>query len=594
MGAVIRRALIFVAVLVAAIPSRAGSKTDFTLGLRAEYIGEKQEIEDVTSEQTTLRASIFLAFDGFISNPKALSFSGFVERAATDYEQTETSSGTQSVVDDSRYDQTFYSLGLRALSALPVSVGGGARRVRDDVTGLARGGLVAGLETSWFGDLYLMPSGIGGATLSYLSDDFEADDPETLRDRTHTVARLAADAGGRLVDFRLDVRHEELELFSGLQQQDLEVGYLDLAFNRGGKDQFQTILSGNRVRIARSGSDPSDWTTVWKALTAYTHSWDNEGFLRGFVDYQQNTGPAGDLSAWVGGFSLVRSVSRPVAIIAEASYLQAEDEFGGTLDQPVASVGITWTHEGPKWAVIMHPQVSHIRVSDDLDSSSSSTGGRLFASIRRQFRRGYAGVEGEYAGNQLSIASSPPGGVAGGATFLAGLEKEREWVRLILSTQPTARTGIYASGEGRRVVRVDLEREVTADTGQARLSLRWRTFTISGGWSIVDIVGGDLPSTTITSDAGLMWSPKYWLSFDGRAYREQREAEGSTGDLEWAELGVRFLYARLSFFARAREETSFGDGAQLRNYRRYWVGVQRTFGFGLGGGGGRRPTGWGN
>ena len=594
MGAVIRRALIFVAVLVAAIPSRAGSKTDFTLGLRAEYIGEKQEIEDVTSEQTTLRASIFLAFDGYISNPKALSFSGFVERAATDYEQTETSSGTQSVVDDSRYDQTFYSLGLRALSALPVSVGGGARRVRDDVTGLARGGLVAGLETSWFGDLYLMPSGIGGATLSYLSDDFEADDPETLRDRTHTVARLAADAGGRLVDFRLDVRHEELELFSGLQQQDLEVGYLDLAFNRGGKDQFQTILSGNRVRIARSGSDPSDWTTVWKALTAYTHSWDNEGFLRGFVDYQQNTGPAGDLSAWVGGFSLVRSVSRPVAIIAEASYLQAEDEFGGTLDQPVASVGITWTHEGPKWAVIMHPQVSHIRVSDDLDSSSSSTGGRLFASIRRQFRRGYAGVEGEYAGNQLSIASSPPGGVAGGATFLSGLEKEREWIRLILSTQPTARTGIYASGEGRRVVRVDLEREVTADTGQARLSLRWRTFTLSGGWSIVDIVGGDLPSTTITSDAGLMWSPKYWLSFDGRAYREQREAEGSTGDLEWAELGVRFLYARLSFFARAREETSFGDGAQLRNYRRYWVGVQRTFGFGLGGGGGRRPTGWGN
>jgi len=290
----------------------------------------------------------------------------------------------------------------------------------------------------------------------------------------------------------------------------------------------------------------------------------------------------------------VRSVSRPVAIIAEASYLQAEDEFGGTLDQPVASVGITWTHEGPKWAVIMHPQVSHIRVSDDLDSSSSSTGGRLFASIRRQFRRGYAGVEGEYAGNQLSIASSPPGGVAGGATFLAGLEKEREWVRLILSTQPTARTGIYASGEGRRVVRLDLEREVTADTGQARLSLRWRTFTLSGGWSIVDIVGGDLPSTTTTSDAGLTWSPKYWLSFDGRAYREEREAEGSTGDLEWAELGVRFLYARLSFFARAREETSFGDGAQLRNYRRYWVGVQRTFGFGLGGGGGRRPTGWGN
>jgi hypothetical protein len=591
-GAVIRGPLTLVAMLLAATTAVAGSMTDFTLGLRAEYIGEQQEIEGAISEQSTLRAAIFLAFDGYLSDPRALSFSGFVEQAATDSEWTESGTTVQSRTDDYTYDQTFYSLGFRALSALPVSLGAGARRVRDDLTGPARGGLVAGLETSWYGDLYLTPFRSGGATLSYLSNEFEADDPETLRDRTQTTARLTADGRGRLIDGRLDVRHEELGLFSGLQQQELDVGYLDLAFNRGGKDQFQTIFSGNRVRVARSGSEPTDWTTVWKAHSAYTHSWDAAGFLRGYADYQQNTGPAGDLLAWVGGLTLVRSLSRTVAIDAETSYLRAEDELGGVLDQPVASAGVTWTLDSPGWSLVLHPRVSYIRVSDELDNTSSSTGEQLFASIRRHFRGGFVGVEGEYAGNQLSIASSPPGGVGGGATFLAGLEKEREWVRLIVSAQPSARTGIYASGEGRRVVRLDLGNEVTADTGQARLSLRWRTFTLGGGLSVVDLVGGDLPSMTTTSDAGIMWSPWHWLSFDGRAYRERREAEGSTGELEWAEIGVRFLYARLSFFARVRDETSYGDGAQLRDYRRYWVGVQRTFGFGLGGRTGRRPTGW--
>ena len=259
----------------------------------------------------------------------------------------------------------------------------------------------------------------------------------------------------------------------------------------------------------------------------------------------------------------------------------------------MVSGAITWTHDGPAWSVVLHPRISYIQVSDDLGNESSSTGGQLFASIRRRFQHGYAGVEGEYASNQLSIAPVAPGAGAGGVTFLAGLEKEREWIRLVLSAQPTSRTGIYANAEARRVVRLDLGNEVTADTGRARLSLRWRSFTLSGGWNVVDIVGGDLPSTTITSDVGLMWFPWRWLAFDGRAYREEREAEGSTGELEWAELGVRFQYARLSFFARVRDETSFGDGAQLRDYRRYWLGVERTFGFGFGGRRHRRNDGWG-
>ena len=593
MGIVIRRALILIVGLATAAPVAAGSSANFTLGLRAEYIGEEQVIDGITSEQTTLRAAIFLAFDGYLSDPRALSFNGFVEQAATDFETTSSDPASQGRSGDYRYDQTLYSLGIRALSALPVSLGLGARRVRDDTSGPARGALVAGLETSWYGDLFLTPFSAGGATLSYHSDDFEADDPETLRDRTQTVGRLTADIGGRLVNGRLDIRHEELDLFSGLQYQELDVGYFDLAINRSGKNQFQSVLSGNRVRIARSGAEPTDWTTVWKAHNAYTHSWASIGFLRAFADYQENSGPAGDLSAWVAGATLVRSLSRTVATDVEVSYLQAEDELGGTLDQPVASVGITWTHDGPAWSVIMHPRVSYIRVSDDLGNESSSTGGRLFGSIRRRFQRGYAGVEGEFASNQLSIAPLAPGAGAGGVTFLAGLEKEREWLRLVLSTQPTGRTGIYANAEARRVVRLDLGDEVTANTGQARLSLRWRSFTLSGGWSVVDIVGGDLPSSTITSDVGLMWFPWRWLAFDGRAYREDREAEGSTGKLEWAEVGVRFQYARLSFFARVRDETSYGDGAQLRDYRRYWLGVERTFGFGFGGRRHRRDDGWG-
>ena len=588
-----RYSLILVTFLMVVSTVTAGSVADFELGLSAEYIGEEQVIEGITSEQTTLRAAIILAFDGYLSDPRVVSFNGFVEQAATDFETTSSDPSLQGRNGDYRYDQTLYSLGIRALSALPVSFGLGARRVRNDTSGPARGGLVAGLETSWYGDLYLTPFRVGGATLSYYSDEFLADDPETLRDRTQTVGRFAADAGGRLISARLDIRHEELDLFSGLQYQELDVGYFDLAINRSGKNQFQSLLSGNRVRIARSGAEPSDWTNVWKAHNAYTHSWARSGYFRAFADYQENSGPAGELSAWVAGAILVRSLSKTVATDVEASYLRTEDAVGGRLDQPVATVGINWTHDGPAWSVILHPRVSYIQVSDNLGNESSSTGERLFGAIRRRFQRGYAGLEGEYASNQLSIAPVAPGSGAGGATYLAGLEKEREWVRLVLSAQPTAGTGIYGNAEARRVVRLDLGNEVTADTGQARLSLRWRSFTLSGGWSVVDIVGGDLPSTTNTSDAGLMWSPWRWLAFDGRAYRESREAEGSTGELEWAELGVRFQYARLAFFARVRDETSFGDGAQLRDYRRYWIGVERTFGFGFGGRRHRRNDGWG-
>jgi len=77
LGIVIRRALILVGVLATAAPVAAGSSTEFTLGLRAEYIGEEQVIEGTTFEQTTLRAAIFLAFDGYLSDPRALSFNGF-------------------------------------------------------------------------------------------------------------------------------------------------------------------------------------------------------------------------------------------------------------------------------------------------------------------------------------------------------------------------------------------------------------------------------------------------------------------------------------------------------------------------------------
>ena len=68
-GIVIRRTLILIVGLATAAPVAAGSSVDFTLGLRAEYIGEEQVIEGITSEQTTLRAAIFLAFNGYLADP---------------------------------------------------------------------------------------------------------------------------------------------------------------------------------------------------------------------------------------------------------------------------------------------------------------------------------------------------------------------------------------------------------------------------------------------------------------------------------------------------------------------------------------------
>ena len=71
----------------------------------------------------------------------------------------------------------------------------------------------------------------------------------------------------------------------------------------------------------------------------------------------------------------------------------------------------------------------------------------------------------------------------------------------------------------------------------------------------------------------------FWIGLLSLAHRE---ALGFEGSYAFAEIGVRFNYARLSFYARVREEEIQETAVELRRARRFWVGLQRTFGFAVG------------
>jgi len=591
-----RRAVIAFLVGVAAASSvPAGSRADFTLGLTGEWLGDEQRLGEVTSERDTLRAAITLAVDGYLSDARILAYSGWVQVAAVDVNSTEAGAGVDRVVDDYRTDQTLYGLNLRALSAFPVSFGIGGFRSRDDVTGVPRGGLTAGTRTQFNGDVTLTLKPAFSATVSYLDSEFEADDPETLRDETLNVGRFSAGLGAGLFSARLDARHEEREFFSQRQRQELDVGLADLAFDGAGPGRFQILGSGNRVRTAVDQDAFGDWTEVWRGLTRYTYGFSGRGYLQARAEYQQTTGPAGDFNAWSGGLTLIRDLSEEFTLDVDASYLRAEDELGGYVTQPVATVGLAWSRDRERWSIVLHPRVSYIEVRDQDDNRSSSTGGRLFVAVHRRTRGGVWGFEGEAADNQLSIAPISPDDPGTGASFLSGLETERQWARLFVSTRIAARTFLYASADARRRVRLDLENEVTEETAQGTLGVTWRTFSLRAGYTESEITGGDLPSMFTVVDGRLSWMPRPWLVLEARGYREEREAEQSLGTLDVAEAGIRFQYARLAFYARVRDQTSSGDGVPTRDDRRYWVGFERTFGFTLGGGNrdDRRAQGWG-
>jgi hypothetical protein len=274
----------------------------------------------------------------------------------------------------------------------------------------------------------------------------------------------------------------------------------------------------------------------------------------------------------------VRPLRKDLTLDAEIGYLRTDISTADQLAQPTATVGVNWTTTVGRWAIGLAPRLAYVSVSPEGGESESSLGGLFSGSAHRRLPRGTFTLDGEYFGNQLSIAPIGAGEELGGLSLLSGLERERRRLRAKVDHRLGFRFDVSAEGETRFRERLDRGETLSEDFTRGLLRLRWGRADVTASSTRTQVVGGDLPSTTEIRQLLLTWSPTTWLALDGLVQSEEREVLGLASTFDTAEVGLRLSYARLSFFARVREQ-EFGEwGLTTRKNRRVWIGVQRTTG----------------
>jgi len=564
-----------VLVLPAAANAWAGSGASFTLGIAGEYLSDAQDLFQTTSERSNLRAILSLAVDGHVMDPRFLTFRGVVYRARSD----------QGLSDqpDTDIDEVSYDGIIRLFSNRAISLEYGAGRLDTDVAGVQQGAIVDGIRESQRFGLSIRGKNWFRLNLRHWDQSFTADDPTTLRDEDTRWSEMTSTMAMGIVDLAIRGLWKENDLFGRQLQQEIGSGRLDLNVNRSGRVYWRTGLIANRYRSARDRSEFSPWTQNLLMRNAFGHRFRNQGFweLRG--DFQRvEVDSVENSETTTGSFLLVDPVSHSTSIEVQAGYLTSTFSEGFSFTQPTAGVGLRWGAQFGSWWLSINPRATYVKVEPEQGEEESSLGGLLTTIIRRDFRDGSISLEGEYFDNQLSLPSSGPSDAYRGRSFLAGLERDRRRGRLIAELRPGNRFGIYAEVDYLRRVRVDLSSEVTEELQRARLAFHLGTVNIGASADRIEIVGGDIPRMTDVVQADFSWAPAFWLAFDALARLEDREALGFEGTYEFAEVGVRFNYARLSFYARVREEDIQETNIEIRSARRFWVGVQRTFGFDVG------------
>jgi len=148
---------------------------------------------------------------------------------------------------------------------------------------------------------------------------------------------------------------------------------------------------------------------------------------------------------------------------------------------------------------------------------------------------------------------------------------------LIFEYRPTRRTALSLDFDYRNRVRVDRGFEIEEDVARAQLNIALGRVTIGASADRFEMVGSEVPTLTDVWQANISWGPTYWLLFDGFVRSEERRIFDHIGTYEFAELGMRFNYAKLSFYARVREQRTEEAGLEQRRFRRIWVGVRRLF-----------------
>ena len=571
---------LLLALTIAALgcPSVAFGQTSgrFTLGLRGDYLDQRQQIGSDVSTQRSPGATFSLGLDGQLLGPGFLIVNGLVQYTLYDFNGT----GEQSSVRNRLWT---YGAGLRLFETRLFSLRGNFFRNTSDVTGASVGTVVSGTQENREGEVGLnLPGNLPRIRLTVGQDQFTPDDPATLRgQRTRRgILRLTEQAG--IVDLGVDLRREELEAYEQLVRQQAWYGSVDLSLNRAGADSFQSTTTGNRLRSANQGADWGPNTDVLTTVNTFRHSFTSRSWVT--VGYSLQTSQTLDQRqrADFGSLGFVTPLSSVTQLETTLGYLTSDSVATiGSLKQPTASVGVKWNRTSGSWFLFLNPVVSYVATFPDVGQNESSIGGGLAGSVQRDVAAGSILLEVSAFGNQLSIAAAGAPGSPTGQSFLAGLEKQRvggrlTWARKI---ERTGRVRIWADASQR--IRVYQGSDVTEQGYSGGAEARVSTVGASASASSYETTG-DLPSRTKVYGARLTWDPKFWLGFDAQWQHEDRTAFESQGRLDSYEGGVRLAYAKLTCFLRYQRTRSTAVASPDRTDQRIWAGLQRTFDFPFG------------
>jgi hypothetical protein len=570
---------VVVVVVLASIPgsSEASSGATFTLGLSAEYLSDSQDYDGGSAKRSNLQTIIWLAAAGHLIDPRFMTFDASVAKTLSD----QTISGQP----DNEVDDTYFDGALRFFNNRAVSFEVGAGRQGTDVTGLPQGAIVDGVRDYQRYGLRALGGRWFRLNLRRWEQSFTADQPDTLRDEDTSWSELSTQAVVGKVDALLQLLWKENDLFGGGLQQEIGSGRLDIDINRNGKLYWHTDFIGNAYRSARDHGEFSPWTTNYLFRNQLRHRYSQLGFWDLRADLRVvrvETDPVEEITTGNASANVVAPLSPSAFLEGELGYLSNEFGDGLRLSQPRAGLGLRWGKQFGRWWLSIYPRVTYIRADPEEFEQESSLGSLIFGSVRYQLQRSSVTFEAEYFDNQLAIPDYTVGDAPIGSAFLAGLDRRRYRGRLIFEVRPSRRTAFSIEGDYRNRVRVDRGNEIEEDLARAQLNIALGPVTISASGDRFELVGSEVPTLTDVWQATVTWGPTYWLMFDAFVRSEEREVFDYVGQYEFAEAGVRFNYAKLSFYARVREQRTEEAGLEQRKFRRVWVGVRRLFNFRVG------------
>ena len=574
------RELCGVAVIVllsAAGSAGAGSGATFTLGLAAEYLSDAQTYLGVSADRSNLQTILWLGATGHVIDPRFLTFDASIAQTLS----------SQSLSDqpDTKVNETYFDGALRFFNNRKVSFDLGAGRQGTDISGLPQGAIVDGVRDYQRFGLRALGGDWFRLNLRHREQSFTADQPDTLRDEDSAWSELSTQAELGKVDAVLQLLWRENDLFGGGLQQEIGSGRFDIDVNRTGRLYWHTDLIGNFYRSAQDHGEFSPWTTNYLFRNQLRHRYSERGFWDLRADLRVvrvDTDPVEEVITGNASASVVAPLSQSAFLEAEVGYLSNEFDDGLRMSQPRASVGLRWGKQYGRWWLALYPRVTYLRADPDEYEQESAFGTFVSGTVRRQLRRSSVTFEAEYFDNQLAIPDYSVGEPPIGSAFLAGLDRRRYRGRLIFEYRPTARIGFSAEGDYRSRERLDRGVVITEDVARAQLHLMLGTVTLGASGDRFELTGSEIPTLTDVWQANISWRPTYWLIFDAFVRSEERKLIDFVGKYNFAEAGVRFNYAKLSFYARVREQRTEEGGLEQRKFRRIWIGIRRVFNFWVG------------